>query len=158
MKRTGFTLIEIFISLAIIAALAAISIPAIYSNVMRIEEASTVESAMNGLRQFFVDARAKSVKNEEAYTLKNITTTSLEFENTAGDQTIYYSLPTGIRTKLTMETTPTTGPFSYLLGMFLKNNGSEYVIEENFSITVKLDDGENIATLSINQGLPELEF
>src|SRR6056297_3483304 len=104
MKKNGFTLIEMIISLAIIAALAAISFPAIYSNIIRLEEESTVESAMNGLRQFFVDARAKSVKNEEAFMIINKTPTSMEFTGKQTNKSIYYSLPAGIRTNLTMTT------------------------------------------------------
>jgi len=155
MKKNGFTLIEILISLVIIAALASISIPAIYNNVMKIEQASTVESAMNGLRQFFVDARTKSVKNEEAFKLSNITSTSLEFVGNQSSETLYYNLPTGIRTNLTLETTPTE-TLSYLLGLFLKESTDYYEIENDFQLYVKLED-TIVGTLTIDQGLPVLE-
>jgi prepilin-type N-terminal cleavage/methylation domain-containing protein len=161
MKKNGFTLIEILISLVIIAALASISIPAIYNNVMKIEQASTVESAMNGLRQLFVDARAKSLKNEEAFTITNATTTSLTSIQFTGNQTneiIYYSLPAGMRTKLTM--TIPIGTYSYLLGMFLEDNTTDsvYEIEENYFITIELEDNTTVGTLTIDKGIPITEY
>ncbi|MEA1883399.1 MAG: prepilin-type N-terminal cleavage/methylation domain-containing protein, partial [Thermotogota bacterium] len=139
MKKNGFTLIEILISLAIIAALAGISIPAIYSNVVKIEQASTVESAMNGLRQFFVDARAKSIIKEIKYEL-SINSNSLTFTGSAATDSIYYTLPTGVRTQLTLATDTTTGPLSYLLGMFLEEKDDYYEIEDNYRLLVKVKD------------------
>ena len=156
MKKNGFTLIEILISLAIIAAIAGISIPAIYSNVMKIEQASTVESAMNGLRQFFVDARAKSISKEIKYEL-SIHTNSLTFAGSETADNIHYTLPKGVRTKLELDTTP-DGTFSYLLGMFLKESTNYYEIEDNFKLIVKLVDDTPVGTLTVNQGLPILEF
>ena len=156
MKKNGFTLIEILISLAIIAALAAISIPAIYSNVMKIEQASTVESAMNGLRQFFVDARSKSITKEINYEL-SINANSLTFSGSETADNIYYTLPTGVRTKLTLATETTTGTLSYLLGMFLEEKNDYYEIKDNFRLLVKVKDTP-MGTLTINQGLPTLEF
>lgn len=156
MKKNGFTLIEILISLAIIAALAGVSIPAIYNNVVKIEQASTVESAMNGLRQFFVDARARSVKNEELFTL-TYSNISLEFEGSRHGDILYYTLPSGLRTDFSMDITP-SGTFSYLLGLFLKDNSSEYGIEKNFKINIKSADDTPFGTLTIVEGLPVLEF
>ena len=158
MKKDGFTLIEILISLAIIAAIAGISIPAIYNNVMKIEQASTVESAMNGLRQFFVDARAKSIKNEEAFTIRNANSTSMQFTGNQTNETIYYSLPTGMRTTLTITTLD--GTYSYLLGLFLEENATDsvYEINENYFITVKLEDNTTVGTMTIDKGLPITEY
>jgi len=155
MKKNGFTLIEILISLAIIAALAGIGIPVIYSNVMKIEEASTVESAMNGLRQFFVDARSKSVMKEIKFELSN-NTNSLTFTSAEAD-VLYYTLPSGMRTDLTLEATP-AGTFTYLLGMFLEEKPTHYEIEDNFRVIVKLENNTPAGTLSIVQGLPVLEY
>ncbi|MDN5360627.1 MAG: hypothetical protein PWQ84_1690 [Thermotogaceae bacterium] len=157
MKKNGFTLIEILISLAIIAALASISIPAIYNNVMKIEQASTVESAMNGLRQFFVDGRSKSLTKEIKYEFSKESDTSLKFTGSAGADDIYYTLPTGVRTQLELDTTP-DGTFSYLLGMFLKEGSTYYEIEDNFKLIVKLSDDTPMGTITINEGLPILEF
>ena len=158
MKKNGFTLIEILISLAIIAAIAGIAIPAIYNNVMKIEQASTVESAMNGLRQFFVDARSKSLTKEIKYEFSKESDTSLKVTGNATD-TIYYTLPTGVRTKLALATNPATGTFSYLLGMFLKENTNYYEIEDNFQVTVKLKDTPTVlGTLTIYEGFPKVEF
>ena len=163
MRREAFTLLEIMIALAIIAALAAISIPAIYDAVMDIEEESVVESAELGLRQFFVDARAKSVMNEERFEFGEVDGT-LKFTGVVSGETIHYSLPSGLRTDLEMEATP-AGTFSYVLGMFIKETTDKYVIEDNledgFAVTVQLEDGaefENGATmvrLSIIEGLPK---
>jgi len=157
MKKNGFTLIEILISLAIIAALAGIGIPVIYSNVMKIEQASTVESAMNGLRQFFVDARSKSLTKEIKYELTKESDTSLKFTGNATD-TNYYTLPTGVRTKLELDISPAAS-LSYLLGMFLEEKEDHYEIEEHFQLTVKSkDDTTVLGTLTINQGLPKVVF
>lgn len=157
MKKNGFTLIEILISLAIIAALAGIGIPAIYNNVMNIEQTSTVESAMNGLRQFFVDARSKSVNQEIKYELSN-NTTSLTFTGSAGADDLHYTLPTGMRTTLTLATEPASGTFAYVLGLFLEEKDTYFEIEDDFKIIVKLSNGETAGTLSIVQGLPVLEY
>ncbi len=166
MKKNGFTLIEILISLAIIAAIAGISIPAIYSNVMKIEQASTVESAMNGLRQFFVDARARSVKNEEAFELIVDDTSYedlefLEFKGKRYEDSLYYRLPSGIRTNLTMDITSNDtapdGTFTYLLGLFLKEGTDYYITETDFRLYVKLED-TTVGTLTIDKGLPVLEL
>ena len=157
MKKNGFTLIEILISLAIIAALAGIGIPAIYNNVMNIEQASTVESAMNGLRQFFVDARSKSVNQEIKYELSN-NTTSLTFTGSAGADDLHYTLPTGMRTTLTLATEPASGTFAYVLGLFLEEKDTYFEIEDDFKIILKLSNGETAGTLSIVQGLPVLEY
>ena len=157
MKKNGFTLIEILISLAIIAALAGIGIPAIYNNVMNIEQTSTVESAMNGLRQFFVDARSKSVNQEIKYELSN-NTTSLTFTGSSGADDLHYTLPTGMRTTLTLATEPASGTFAYVLGLFLEEKDTYFEIEDDFKIIVKLSNGETAGTLSIVQGLPVLEY
>ena len=157
MKKNGFTLVEILISLAIIAALAGIGIPAIYNNVMNIEQASTVESAMNGLRQFFVDARSKSVNQEIKYELSN-NTTSLTFTGSAGADDLHYTLPTGMRTTLTLATEPASGTFAYVLGLFLEEKDTYFEIEDDFKIILKLSNGETAGTLSIVQGLPVLEY
>jgi len=157
MKKNGFTLIEILISLAIIAALAGIGIPAIYNNVMNIEQTSTVESAMNGLRQFFVDARSKSVNQEIKYELSN-NTTSLTFTGSAGADDLHYTSPTGMRTTLTLATEPASGTFAYVLGLFLEEKDTYFEIEDDFKIIVKLSNGETAGTLSIVQGLPVLEY
>jgi len=157
MKKNGFTLIEILISLAIIAALAGIGIPAIYNNVMNIEQTSTVESAMNGLRQFFVDARSKSVNQEIKYELSN-NTTSLTFTGSAGADDLHYTLPTGMRTTLTLATEPASGTFAYVLGLFLEEKDTYFEIEDDFKIILKLSNGETAGTLSIVQGLPVLEY
>jgi len=157
MKKNGFTLIEILISLAIIAALAGIGIPAIYNNVMNIEQASAVESAMNGLRQFFVDARSKSVNQEIKYELSN-NTTSLTFTGSAGADDLHYTLPTGMRTTLTLATEPASGTFAYVLGLFLEEKDTYFEIEDDFKIILKLSNGETAGTLSIVQGLPVLEY
>jgi len=157
MKKNGFTLIEILISLAIIAALAGIGIPVIYSNVMKIEEASTVESAMNGLRQFFVDARSKSVMKEIKYEFSKESDTSIKFTGLAATDSIYYTLPTGIRTQLILATETTTGPLSYLLGMFLEEKNNNYEIKDTFRLLVKVNDTTK-GTLTIHQGLPTVEF
>lgn len=157
MNKNGFTLIEILISLAIIAALAGIGIPAIYNNVMNIEQTSTVESAMNGLRQFFVDARSKSVNQEIKYELSN-NTTSLTFTGSAGADDLHYTLPTGMRTTLTLATEPASGTFAYVLGLFLEEKDTYFEIEDHFKIILKLSNGETAGTLSIVQGLPVLEY
>ena len=157
MKKNGFALIEILISLAIIAALAGIGIPAIYNNVMNIEQASAVESAMNGLRQFFVDARSKSVNQEIKYELSN-NTTSLTFTGSAGADDLHYTLPTGMRTTLTLATEPASGTFAYVLGLFLEEKDTYFEIEDDFKIILKLSNGETAGTLSIVQGLPVLEY
>ena len=160
MRREAFTLIEIMIALAIIAALAAISIPAIYDAVMDIEEESVVESAMLGLGQFFVDARAKSVMNEKPFEFEEVDDTSLKFSYRT--DTILYSLPSGMRTNLTLKMEPTVdGTFSYVLGMFLYEGktANKYVIEDNFKLFVKLQEEDTtMGTLTINEGLPELEY
>lgn len=157
MKKNGFTLIEILISLAIIAAIAGVSIPAIYNNVMKIEQASTVESAMNGLRQFFVDARSKSIKKEVKYEFSKESDTSIKFTGSTSADDIYYTLPTGMRTQLTLATDTTTGPLSYLLGMFLEEKDDHYEIKDNFHLLVKINDTTK-GTLTIHQGLPTVEF
>jgi len=174
MKKNGFTLIEILISLAIIAALASISIPAIYNNVMKIEQASTVESAMNGLRQFFVDARAKSVKNEEKFDFvytryDGSKIKSLMFTN-GTDETIYYTPPQGIRTQLILEIPkpPQIGmntSFHYILGLFTKftdtgkpsDRAFEIEGDDEFEIYIKVND-ELKGTLYIDKGLPKIEY
>ena len=158
MKKNGFTLIEILISLAIIAALAGIGIPAIYNNVMNIEQTSTVESAMNGLRQFFVDARSKSVNQEIKYELSKESDTSLKFTGSAGADDLHYTLPTGMRTTLTLATEPASGTFAYVLGLFLEEKDTYFEIEDDFKIILKLSNGETAGTLSIVQGLPVLEY
>jgi len=160
MKKNGFTLIEILISLAIIAAIAGISIPAIYNNVMKIEQASTVESAMNGLRQFFADARSKSISKENKYEFSKESDTSLKFTGSTATDTIYYNLPEGVRTKLELDITPeATFSYLYLLGMFLEEKINYYEIEDNFRLLVKVSDTTTVlGTLTINQGLPTVEF
>ncbi|HPJ89050.1 MAG TPA: prepilin-type N-terminal cleavage/methylation domain-containing protein [Thermotogota bacterium] len=155
-SRNGFTLIEIIIVLVITAILALLAMPSVYNAVVKIEKESTIESAAVGLNQFFIDARARSIRDEARYDLYKTGDDSLSFRNVNdASLDISYQLPGGLRTKLEFSDNPAT--YSYLMGFFCEKKPSYYEVQQDFQLYLLTADS-TVVTLSVSNGSSKVVY
>ncbi len=160
MKRKGFTLIEMLIVILIIMTLSAVSMPVIIQSVIRIEKEASIESAALALRQFYIDARSKSLQSESAYHLTIFDDKkSMRFTEDASpiSRTINFTIPSGIRSNVILEQSP-EATYSYILGIFVKKENNRYIpVNTPYSMTININ-GEPEATVTIDKGYPKFEI
>jgi type II secretory pathway pseudopilin PulG len=161
MKKEGFTLIETMIVILIIITLGLISMPTIIQSVIKIEKDASIESAALNLRQFFIDARSKSILNETIYTVEIIDNKHMTFtpENINLDP-IKFTAPSGIRSSVSLEQNPIQdATYSYILGMFTIFSATKnvHIPIDTYSITILINNLPE-ATVTVENGYPKFEL
>jgi len=159
--RKGFTFVETMFVLAIIGIVAGISLPVVVEAVKELETQSLLDSAVYGLRQFFVDVRSESIMNPNVYSFNNDSSQQLSFSGSGGGKDFRYTLPEGLMQEASLEVeAKQEEKLCYVMGYFLyeKPQFFEFPDPEKREFHVKLLLGETVAaTLSIENGLPSVE-
>jgi len=163
--RKGFTFVETMFVLAIIGIVAGISLPVVVEAVKELETQSLLDSAVYGLRQFFVDVRSESIMNPNVYSFNNDSSQQLSFSGSGGGKDFRYTLPEGLMQEASLEVeAKQEDKLCYVMGYFMYklSEGNKTFFKfpdpEKREFHVKLLLGETVAaTVSIVNGLPVVE-
>src|SRR6056297_1799498 len=159
MKRSGFTIIEIIIVMAITSALIAVSFSSLYTTMKKAEIESTISNVAEGVINLLQESRMESAK-KEIYIEVNYETDQNRLSYTTDSNAKYYQLPK--QYELVPEQISDGIPFSgtpnqtgFYLGYFVEEDTDSMEIKDAYTFLIQsLDKNDITREVRIDKGMP----